>query len=77
VPLPDQGQLVRREGVEGMPRLMQQSHHVFHQSHGIHEDERPAVEMEGLAIPAGCFPLAAFQVEQAFIDHGLELTPER
>ena len=39
--LPDERQSLRGEGVEGMPRLVQQRHDVVHQPDRVHEDERP------------------------------------
>ena len=75
--LPDERQRVGSEGVERMPRLVQQGHDVFHQPDGVHEDERPAVKVQGLAVPARRLALPALEVEQTLVDHGLEFTAER
>ena len=74
--LPDERLAVRGEGVERVPRLVQERHHVVHQPDGVHEDERPPAEVERLAVPAGRLSLPAVEVEEALVDHGLELAAE-
>jgi hypothetical protein len=76
MPLPDQRQLVGRKGVERVSCLVQQSHHIVHQTHGVHEDEWPAVEVQRLTVSSGRLSLAALEIEQALIDHGLEFAPQ-
>src|SRR4051794_34244365 len=75
--LPDQRQGVRGEGVESVTGLVEQGHDVVHQTQRIHEDERPALEVQRLAIASRRLSLPALQVEQALVDHGLKLTAEQ
>src|SRR4051812_13295354 len=75
--LPDQWQGMGREGMKGMPCLVQQGHHVIYQTYRVHEDEGPTMKMERFAIAARCLSLPAFQIEEAFVDHGLKFPAER
>src|SRR4051794_20047608 len=75
--LPDQWQGMGREGMKGMPCLVQQGHHVIYQTYRVHEDEGPTMKMERFAIAARCLSLPAFQIQQAFVDHGLKFSAER
>src|SRR5215213_11369690 len=62
--------------MEGVPGLVQQRHHVVHQADGVHENEWPTPEMERFAVPARRLALSAVEIEQALVDHGLELRAE-
>ena len=77
MPLPDERLRVRGEGVEGVPRLVQQRHDVVHQPDRVHEDERPPPVVQRLAVAARRLALPAVEVEQPLVDHGLELAAER
>ena len=75
--LPDEREWVRGKGVEGVSCLMQQGHDIVHQTDRVHEDERPAMEVERFAVATRRLALAALEIEQALVDHGLELSAER
>ncbi len=77
MPLPDERQALRGEGMEGVPSLVHERHDVVHEPDGVHEDERPPAPVERVAIAPRCLPRTAVEVEQAFVDHDPELGTER
>ena len=71
--LPDERPRVRGEGVEAVPRFVQQRGDILGNAGGIHEHERAAPGVQRVAVAAGRLPGPRLEIEQSFGHHGAEL----
>ena len=59
--------------MKGVPGLVEQGRDVVQHPDRVHEDERPAPEMQRLAVAARRLALPAVEIQQLLVRHGLEL----